>query len=480
MQAVMEQQVVTTNDAVSPAGRPKLKRSLGLWMTTALVVGNMIGSGIFLLPASLAAEAGPVSILGWVFTGVGAILLALVFANLGRALPKTGGPYAYSRHAFGDFVGFQTAWGYWIAAWVGNAAITYAFVSYLSVFWTELATNNVLAAIVGISTIWLLTLVNIWGVKQSGIVQLVTTILKFVPLALIAIIGIFFMNGDNFTPFSPHGSTWSGLSIAATLTLWAFIGLESATVPAEEVKNPKKTLPRATVLGTVITTIVYLLATIAIMGVVSTTVLAGSNAPFALAANEIFGGRWGDFVAAIAMISAFGCLNGWILLTGRVSMAAAEDGLFPKFFAKVHGERRTPVLGLIVAAVFISILMVMQYNSSLVDQFTFVLLLATLTTLVPYAYSAAAQLQMLFTDRELFSGRKLAVDAGVAMLALAFAIWAIYGAGYEVIAKGFLLLMLGVPVYVYMKWRGHKSVDPDGTVVLSPPLTEDHPTVMAS
>ena len=449
---------------------PRLKRSLGMWMATALVVGNMIGSGIFLLPAALAAEAGPVSILGWIFTGVGAVLLALVFANLGRAFPRTGGPYAYSRRAFGDFVGFQTAWGYWIAAWVGNAAITYAFVSYLSVFWEELATNNVLAAIVGIATIWILTLVNIWGTRQSGVVQLVTTVLKFVPLALIGLIGVFFMKGDNFTPFSPYGSNWSGLSIAATLTLWAFIGLESATVPAEEIKDAKRILPRATVLGTVITTAVYLLATVAIMGVVSTQVLAESNAPFALAAQEIFGGRWGDVVAAIAMISAFGALNGWILLTGRVSLAAAEDGLFPKKFAEVHGERKTPVFGLVVAAVLISGLMVMQYNSSLVEQFTFVLLLATLTTLVPYAYSAAAQLHMMFSDRELFSGRKLAVDASVASLALAFAIWAIYGAGYEVIAKGFLLLMLGVPVYVYMKYRESRR----DQIVIPPTFGDGH------
>jgi len=456
-------------DARSVAGeRPRLKRSLGLWMATALVVGNMIGSGIFLLPSSLAAEAGPVSILGWIFTGVGAILLAMVFANLGRAFPRTGGPYAYSRRAFGDFIGFQTAWGYWIAAWVGNAAITYAFVSYLSVFWGELATNNVLAAAVGIATIWLLTLVNIWGVRQSGAVQLVTTVLKFVPLALIGLIGIFFINGDNYTPFSPHGSTWSGLSIAATLTLWAFIGLESATIPAEEIKNPEKTLPRATILGTGITTLVYLLATIAIMGVVSTQALAGSNAPFAMAAREIFGGRWGDVVALIAMISAFGALNGWILVTGRVSLAAAEDGLFPRKFAEVHGERKTPVFGLIVAAVLISGLMIMQYNSSLVDQFTFVLLLATLTTLVPYAYSAAAGLYMYFADRRLFEGRKLARDVAIASLALAFSIWAIYGAGYEVIAKGFLLLMLGVPVYVYMKYRESKRV-----VVIPPKATDD-------
>ena len=446
------------------ASKPRLKRSLGFWMATALVVGNMIGSGIFLLPAALAAEAGPVSILGWIFTGAGAILLALVFANLGRAFPRTGGPYAYSRRAFGDFVGFQTAWGYWIAAWVGNAAITYAFVSYLSVFWEELATNNVLAATVGIGTIWLLTLVNIWGVKQSGTVQVVTTILKLVPLALIGLIGVFFIQGDNFTPFSPYGSDWSGISIAATLTLWAFIGLESATVPAEEVKDAKRVLPRATIAGTVITTLVYLLATVAIMGVVSTQVLAGSNAPFALAAQEIFGGRWGDAVALVAMISAFGALNGWILLTGRVSLAAAEDGLFPRKFAEVHGERKTPVFGLVVSSALISGLMIMQYNASLVEQFTFVLLLATLTTLVPYAYSAAAQLHMLFSDRELFSGRKLAIDATIAIFALAFSIWAIYGAGYEVIAKGFLLLMLGVPVYVYMKyreWRGNATPAPE-------------------
>ena len=451
--------IATPKSVVSSAKdpKPKLKRSLGFWMATALVVGNMIGSGIFLLPAALAAEAGPVSILGWIFTGAGAILLALVFANLGRAFPRTGGPYAYSRRAFGDFIGFQTAWGYWIAAWVGNAAITYAFVSYMSVFWKELATNNVLAAAVGIGTIWLLTLVNIWGVKQSGTLQVVTTILKLVPLALIGLIGVFFIQGDNFTPFSPYGSNWSGISIAATLTLWAFIGLESATVPAEEVKDAKRTLPRATIVGTVITTLVYLLATVAIMGVVSTQVLAGSNAPFALAAQEIFGGRWGDFVALIAMISAFGALNGWILLTGRVSLAAAEDGLFPRKFAEVHGERKTPVFGLVVSSALISGLMVIQYNSSLVEQFTFVLLLATLTTLVPYAYSSAAQLHMLFSDRELFSGRKLAVDAAIAIFALAFSIWAIYGAGYEVIAKGFLLLMLGVPVYVYMKYRESKS-----------------------
>src|SRR4051812_35296917 len=149
-----------------------LKRTMGLWMATALVVGNMVGSGIFLLPASLSSVAGPVSIVGWLFTGVGAMLLALVFARLGATFPRTGGPYVYARRAFGDFVGFQTAWGYWIAAWAGNAAITVAFVGYLAVFWPALTDHGLLAASVGIGVVWLLTFVNVLGVRQGAQVQL--------------------------------------------------------------------------------------------------------------------------------------------------------------------------------------------------------------------------------------------------------------------------------------------------------------------
>jgi APA family basic amino acid/polyamine antiporter len=187
---------MNTNGSACAAPAPKLKRSMGLWMATALVVGNMIGSGVFLLPATLAGTAGPISMLGWLFTGVGAVLLALVFANLGRALPKQGGPYAYAKRAFGDFIGFQTAWGYWIAVWAGNAAIAVAFVSYLTVFWPEVGDNNLLGALVGIGLIWLLTATNILGARESGIVALATTVLKFVPLAVIGIVGLFFIDGS--------------------------------------------------------------------------------------------------------------------------------------------------------------------------------------------------------------------------------------------------------------------------------------------
>lgn len=430
---------------------PKLKRSMGVWMATALVVGNMVGSGIFLLPASLAGAAGPVSIFGWIFTGVGALLLALVFSRLGRAMPRTGGPYAYARRAFGDFIGFQTAWGYWIAAWAGNAAIAVAFVGYLAVFWGELGSNNLLAALVGIGVIWLLTLVNAIGTRESGIVQVATTVLKFVPLAVIGVIGLFFIESDNLTPFAPNG-TWSAISAAAPLTLWAFIGLESATVAAGEVKDPEKNIPRATMYGTIAATVVYLLGTIAVMGVIPTETLAGSTSPFADAAGVMFGGSWDKIIALVALASTFGALNGWILLQGRVPLAAAEDGLFPEQFAKVHGERRTPVFGLVVSSALVTGLMLMNYTKGLVDAFTFIILLATLTTLVPYAYSAAAQAHLYFTEREIFEKGRFARDTIVAGLAFAYSIWAITGSGKDIIAKGFVLLLAGIPVYVLMKW----------------------------
>jgi basic amino acid/polyamine antiporter, APA family len=436
---------------------PRLKRSLGLWAATALVVGNMVGSGVFLLPSSLAQDAGPISVLGWVLTGAGAMLLALVFAKLGRAFPRTGGPYAYARRAFGDFVGFQMAWGYWIAVWAGNAAIAVAFVGYTAVFWHRLATDSVLAALVGIGVIWLLTFTNVLGAREGGLVQVVTTVLKFVPIALLAFIGLFYVDSDNFTPFAPHG-VGHGLNAAATLTLWAFIGLESATVPAEEVKDPERTIPRATILGTLAAAIVYLLATITIFGVVPQSELANSTSPFADAAGAMFGGSWNKVIAAVAMIASFGALNGWILLQGRVPLAAAEDGVFPEAFARVHGARRTPVFGLVVSSVLVSLLMLMNYNAGLVDQFNEVVLIATLTTVVPYAYAAAAELYMFVSDRALFSGTNFARHTAIALLAFAYSVWATWGAGKDVISKGFIMLMVGIPIYVYLKWHQSKEV----------------------
>jgi APA family basic amino acid/polyamine antiporter len=463
---------MVTHTKRAAGGSPGLKRSIGLWTAIALVVGNMVGSGVFLLPASLADVAGPVSIVGWVFTGVGAILLALVFARLGRTFPRTGGPYAYAHRAFGDFVGFQTAWGYWIAVWAGNAAIAVAFVGYLSVFWAELNESRLLAALVGVGVVWFVTAINLLGIRQGAAVQMVTSVLKFVPLALIGVIGLFFIDGDNLSPFAPEG-TWSAISAAAPLTLWAFIGLEAATVVAGEVKDPERNIPRATVIGTLAATAVYILCTVAIMGIVPQGELAASSSPFALAAAQMFGGSWDKVIALVALISTFGALNGWIILQGRVPLAAAEDGLFPQPFARVHGESRTPVFGLVASSVLATALMLMNYTKGLVDAFTFVILLATLTTLVPYAYSAAAQAYLYVTEPELFERKAFGRDVAISALAFAYSVWAITGSGKDVIAKGFVLLLAGIPVYVGVRWwRARQAVaGPSAVAARTAPLT---------
>ena len=466
------------------SARPRLRRSMGLWMATALVVGNMVGSGIFTLPAALAGEAGPASIVALALTGIGALLLALVFANLGRAHPKTGGPYYFARRAFGDFIGFQTAWAYWIAAWVGNAALAVAFAGYLGVFWNTAKTTNWVSALVAVAAIWAFTLVNVLGARQTGVAQVVTTVLKFVPLAVIGVVGLFYVKGGNFSPFTVHGGFDWHVNAAATLALWAFIGLESATVPAEEVKNPEKTIPRATILGTLAATVLYVVALVAIVGVLSQAALSGSSAPFADAANAMWGGTflgmtWGKWIALVAIAATLGALNGWILLTARVSLAAADDGLFPKRFARVNGEHATPVFGLVVSSVLVSGLVLYGWNQSFVNRFTDVVLLATWMTLIAYAYAAAAEVVLFYRERELFSWAKLTRDTVVASLAFAYSLWAIWGSGQEWLAKGFMLLLLGIPVYVWLKWRASKAPEPvvsEPVEALPPPRLEPVPT----
>jgi APA family basic amino acid/polyamine antiporter len=328
---------------------------------------------------------------------------------------------------------------------------------------------------VALAAIWVLTGVNALGVRQGGFVQLVTTVVKFVPLAAIAVIGVFFIKSANFETWNVStDSNFGAITAAAALTLWAFIGLESATVPAGDVKNPEKVIPRSTIIGTLVTAVVYVLGMVAVMGVISPAKLANSGAPFSDAAREMFGGWSTDVITICAIAATFGALNGWILLQGQVPMAAARDRLFPKPFARTS-RNGTPIFGLVVSSVLVTGLMFMNYAESLTDQFTFIILLATLTTLVPYAFSAMAELMLFVTDRAAFSARRLTKDGIIAVLAFAYSLWAIAGSGYEVVFKGFMLLMAGIPVFVWMKWRASKDTEPAGVAaapVPAPPAVE--------
>lgn len=430
-----------------------MKRTLGFWTLTALVTGNMIGSGVFLLPATL-ASIGSIGLLAWVLTAAGAILIAIMFARLSRRMPKIGGPYAYCRAAYGEFIGFSMAYIYWIALWVGNAAIVIAFVAYLTIFFPVLAHNAYLDYAVGVATLWTLTGINILGVKNAGVVQLITTILKIVPLVLMATLGFAHVNLHHFAEFNVSGQSHiSAFVSAATLTLWSFIGLESATVPADDVVNPERTIYRSTITGVCIAAAVYILSSAAVMGLVPLKVLATSNAPYVLAAESIWG-HWGAVMIGVgAIISCFGALNGWTLLQGQVPYAAAKDGLLPKSFAHLS-KRGTPVVGLVVSAIFMSLLLLLTLDDNLVRQFTLVILLATFATLMPYLLTSVAEVILVLRDPNASRHQSLIRLALMSIAAFLYVFLAMVGSGQRIVYYGCLLFFSGVPIYAWMKYRG--------------------------
>jgi APA family basic amino acid/polyamine antiporter len=277
-------------------------QKIGLITATSLVVGNMIGVGIFVLPAVL-SNYGSVSLVGWLLTAAGALILAKIFSNLSKiVVSKSGGPYVYSKTGFGEFTGFLVAWGYWISCWISNGAIAIAIIGAASFFVPELAANSALSASLALILIWFFTWINSLGIKESGRVQLITTILKILPLIFIIVFGVFFFDVNNLPKFNLTGeSDFSAISAVATLTLYAFLGIECATIPAGNIKNPEKTIPKATMFGTIIVTILYILGTLILFGILPIEVLQKSPAPFAEAA-KIMGGEYGGYFVAVGVI----------------------------------------------------------------------------------------------------------------------------------------------------------------------------------
>ncbi|HET9819110.1 MAG TPA: amino acid permease [Rhodanobacteraceae bacterium] len=424
------------------------KRQIGLVAATALVLGNMIGSGVFLLPASL-APYGAYSLVGWLISGTGALLLAGVFYRLSKRAPRAGGPYAYSREAFGDCVGFLVAWIYWVGLVGGNTAIAVAFASYLSALVPVIGATPFFGALAALAAIWVLTAVNIAGVRSAGAVQVVTTILKISPLLALALFGFVHFDPQLLAPGPRAGAPLNAISFCVAATLFAFIGVECATIPAGHVRNPDKTIPRATLLGTAIAAVVYIACTTAVMGVLPAGELAKSPAPFADAGRLLWGGWAGWLIAGAAAISCFGALNGWLLIAGQFPQAVAKDGLFPRFFAR-ESRWATPAPGLLMAAVLTSLVVLANYTRGMIAMFTFIVLLSTLSIVVAYLFSAMAD--VVLARR---TGRAMPVrDLVLACAAFAFSLWAVIGAGKDAVFWNFVLLALGIPLYV---WQSQAS-----------------------
>ena len=435
-------------------GRPAAGKSLGVSACIAIVVGNMVGSGFYLSPAAV-APYGNLAIIAWVVMGFGAVCLGLTFAKLARLAPATGGPYAYTRMAYGDFAGFLIAWGYWISIWTSLPVIALAFAGAVMDLFPALH-NRPMAVMLTLAAIWAVVFVNLRGVKAAGIFSEVTTYTKLVPFAAIALIGLFFIDTSHFSEFNPSGKSLLGASAAlAPLTMFAFLGLESATVPAGDVRNPKRTIPLSTVLGIVIAALLYVLGTIAVMGLVPREQLVHSVAPFSDAARVLWG-SWGATVISLAIIlSALGALNGWTLLMGQVPMAAAHDRLFPPLFGRLS-PRGVPAFGIIVSAVFATLLVLSQVAGppGFSEVYTLIVGLSTMAAVIPYAFCALA------------TGLVAAYAAGggpvprltvVEVIAFIFAVFTLYGCGAQAVLFGLIMLVLGIPVYVWQRRRAGQA-----------------------
>ncbi|MFI8912377.1 amino acid permease [Streptomyces sp. NPDC053513] len=453
----------TTTPQRDPARRDPARRTddkharrFGLPIATALVMGNIIGGGIFLLPASV-APYGTISLVAFGVLTLGAIALALVFGRLAHRLPQTGGPYVYARAAFGDFAGFLAAWSYWITAWVSNAALAVAAVGYLDVL---VPVHGSKPATIAAALLfqWLPALANLAGTRYVGAVQIVATVLKFVPLILVAVGGLFFFDSANLGPFHPsEGGALGAVSASAAILLFSYLGVESAAVSAGEVRDPRRNVGRATVLGTLGAAAVYLLGTLAVFGTVAHDKLVASTAPFSDAVNAMFGGSWGGAaVACMAMVSMLGALNGWTLLSAQAPYAAARDGLFPKVFTVKR--RGVPTVGVLVTVVLASFLTVYNYTAGTKGVFEILVLVTTFTATVPYLLSTAAQVYFLFSGRsDEVSRARLARDAVLALAAFGFSLWLVAGSGYAAVYQGVLFLFAGVLVYAWMAARRQRA-----------------------
>lgn len=428
-------------------------KKIGVWTSTSLVVGNMIGAGVFLMPSALASY-GSISLIGWIFSAIGAIVIAKIFANLSQLIPSAdGGPYAFSKAGLGDFAAFLVGWGYLISVWTTNAAIAVSLVSALSTFFPILAQDGSIALATGLACLWLLTWVNTLSVFTSGRVQLITTILKVVPLALVAIGGLLFLDVQNLLPFNMSGtSSWQAITATTTLTFFAFLGIECATIPSGSVEDPGQNISKATMRGVWIAAAIYLFSTAAIMGMIPASQLKISITPFADAAEKIYGHGAKYWVSAGAAIAAFGALNGFILVQGQMPYAMAKDKLFPAYFAK-QNRKGVPSNGVIASSIIITILMLMNNSKNLANQFKLLILLSTFFTLLPYLFTTVSYLIVRAKQATKYSSAKTVSAIAVSLLAFSFSMWMIIGSGQEIVYWGFIMLMMGVPFYVYMVYK---------------------------
>ncbi|MBT8115719.1 MAG: amino acid permease [Arenicella sp.] len=426
-----------------------MKRVMGFWRSWGLVIGVMIGNGIFMLPAVL-APYGALSVAGWVVAGMGTVFIALMLGMLARRFSLEGGLYAYTREVFGDLAGFLIAWGYWISILAAVPAGAIAATGYMSFFIPVMAEQAFVSASVALILIWLATAINISGVKTASTFQLITSLLKLLPLLVIAVGGLLLGDISNtVVENTTDRNTLFLISEMVMITMWAYVGIEAITLPADDVIEPEKNIPRALIAGTLTATVVYIILSWGVMTLVPVGELAQSSSPLAAAASVILGPWGAGFIAVGALVSIISNLNGNVFIVGIMPRVLSQDGLFPRRFTRLNAND-IPATAVVFSGFISSMLVVMNYSEGLVGAFKALIMLSTLAVLLPYTVCSLAELVMQRKDRR--SGTKIKpASTLIALVALAFSLFAIVGSGAMVALQGGILLAAGLPVYWWSK-----------------------------
>ena len=415
---------------------------MGFWSVLALVIGSQIGSGVFLLPASL-APFGHYGIYAWGVAGLGAMALAFVFAQLCSKLPQTGGPHVYVRHTMGPTLAFFTGWTYWVISWVSSTAVIVASIGYLSPFIGQQSPYVYLTC--EIALLLAVTSINLKGVSTAGRAEFILTLIKFIPLLLMPIAALLYFKAENLTV----SSSVSNLTLtqiigqATLLTLWGFIGVECATTPAGAVDRPEKTIPRAVLVGTFLVALVYLLNSIGIMGLIPGEILANSKAPYVDAAQVVFGGSWHYLISIMASVVCIGTLNAWMLSSGQIALGLAQDKFMPKIFAR-RNQSEAPVIALITCCIGIIPLLILTTSENLSKQITMVIDISVTSFLFVYLICSIAYMRLLIQHKRLITFQMF-----LALISLTFCAWVLYETHLKTLLVAFLFTLSGLPLYIF-------------------------------
>lgn len=421
-------------------------KKMGVLALTLVTASNMMGSGVFLLPTNL-GKIGAIATFGWIVTIIGVLALALVFAKTALIHSRIGGIVAYARDAFGPFVGFQSTVAYWVSAWIGNVALLVAGVGYLSYFFPQLH-DPVYSFATAVVILWIYVALSSLGANVVGRAQSFTAICGLVVILGVGFGGIFYFKPDVFTEVinDTGKSNLNAIISASSLALWGFLGVESAVVSTGQVKDPERTVPKATVYGLLIAAFCYVLSSTVIMGIIPHDQLKNSASPFADAVRIMFNSDLaGSIASGLSILACFGSISGWFILQSEAPRAAAESGLFPKFFADLN-KNGVPMKSLIFTAVLMSAVLGLTASPNLAEQFEIVILLSVYCSLLPYIYAIAA-LPILWTAKKLKKEGSYKWHTTLLIIATLYCMFALVGSGADSIFWGTLLVTLMIPVF---------------------------------